>query len=154
MRGRLKGAIAVAQNNGNGPSATCGIVWAVARRHREVRNAIPIEVACCNRVRIGASRVVDAGLETAIPVADKHTHIVAAGIGNDQVQFLVSGQICSNNGVGYIACAIVDRCLESAAAVPYSTLTVLPLPAVTAMSGRPSPLKSPTVTDVGKAAVG
>ena len=84
-RGRLEGAIAVAQQQDN---------RATAVRDRQVGDPVMIEVGHCHAVDIGAGGIRDLGLEGAVPVAQQDAdEVVIVKVADQQIGVAVQVQV-------------------------------------------------------------
>ena len=113
--------------------------------------AVAVEVRDAQRHRSSADREVHRGLEGAVAVAQQHADGVAPGVGHGQVELAVAVEVPHRHGARRGPGGEVDGAAAKVPLpLPSSTLT-LSLPALaTARSGLPSPLKSPTATEIGR----
>src|SRR5204862_379409 len=89
-------------------------------RDSEVERAVPVEVACGDRLGLGGRGVADRGLEGTVAAAaaraQQHGHVVAADVRDGEVEFAVPVEVGRGYRIGSGANGVDHRCLEGAAA--------------------------------------
>jgi hypothetical protein len=163
---RLKSSIAVSQEDGHGTGGCvgqseiriavagqvrngqgCGAAPSSAASDRQSQLSVSVKVGDANRLGAGSGGLDDLRLKCAVSVANQDRKVVTAA-DDDEVQFSIV-KVPHSHTRGHGTHRVLYRRLESSVAVAQQNdRAVSEFWPITARSGFPSPLKSPTATPV------